>query len=423
MDKINVVVSCPIDTYSGYGARSRDFVKALINLEKYDVKILSQRWGNTRFGYLEDHKEYDLKDKIILGNLDTKPDVWIQVSVPNEFQAVGKYNIGLTAGIETTLCAKEWIEGCNRMNIVLTSSNHSKRVFENSKYEVKDQQGQLINTIELQTPVEVLFEGVDLEKYFRKDKSTFDLSSIPESFCYLFVGHWLQGAFGEDRKNIGYTIKSFLETFKNKPSPPALILKTMHATASIIDRELVLDKIDEVRRTVKGKLPNIYLIHGDLTDEEVNELYNHPKVKAMVSLTKGEGFGRPLLEFSIARKPIIASGWSGQVDFLDAQLSLLIGGSVDKVHQSALQNGIILPEAQWFRPDDAQVGNAYKEVYKQYKKHIVLAKKQGFKNTKEFSFDKMQELLGEILDKNLPEFPKHMPLNMPNVSLPKLNTI
>ena len=114
-------VSCPIDTYSGYGARSRDFVKALIESNKYDVKILSQRWGNTRKGFLNDFKEWEFLKKYIVPGLNVQPDIWCQVTVPNEFQKVGKYNIGLTAGIETTACAHQWIEGCNRMDLILTS--------------------------------------------------------------------------------------------------------------------------------------------------------------------------------------------------------------------------------------------------------------------------------------------------------------
>ena len=136
MSKISVIVSCPIDTYSGYGARARDFVKALLVTEKYDVKILSQRWGNTRFGYLADHKETDLSARII-PQLTSQPDIWIQITVPNEFQKIGKYNIGVTAGIETTLCDPSWIKGCNNMDLVLVSSNHAKQVFSTSNFNVE----------------------------------------------------------------------------------------------------------------------------------------------------------------------------------------------------------------------------------------------------------------------------------------------
>jgi len=166
-----IAISCPIDTFSGYGARARDVVKALINSEKYEVKILSQRWGSTPFGFLNplipDHKK--IIDCIQPSNnkLENAPDIWIQITVPNEFQKVGKYNIGITAGIETDLCATTWIEGCNRMDLVLTSCNHSKNVFLNSKYEQrkKDNPEEVVGIIETTVPVEVLFEGVDTQIY------------------------------------------------------------------------------------------------------------------------------------------------------------------------------------------------------------------------------------------------------------------
>ena len=420
MDKISVVISSPVDTYSGYGARARDFVKAVMALGKYDVKLLSQRWGNTRFGYLEDHDEEEMLVNII-PQMTSQPDVWIQITVPNEFQKVGKYNIGVTAGIETTLCAKEWIDGLNRMDLVLTSSNHSKSVLEETKWDIKDNRtNQIVETTKATVPIEVLFEGIDNTKYNVNPNKDFNLSTITEEFCFLFVGHWLQGDFGHDRKNIGYMIKSFLETFKNKPKQPALVLKTSHVGSSIIDQDRILKKIDEIRRSVKGKLPNIYLVHGEVSDTDMNNLYNHPKIKAMVSFTKGEGFGRPLLEFSVVKKPIIASGWSGQTDFLNNKQSFLVGGKVHKLHKSSVQKGVLLEESEWFQPEDGQVGASYKEIYKNYKKWVPLAKQLGYKNSKEFSFEAMTKLLGEILDKSLPEFPKQVELELPKLDLPKL---
>jgi len=422
MAKPIAAVSCPIDTYSGYGARARDFVKALIATDKYDVKILSQRWGNTRFGYLKDHNENELLTRII-PNLSSKPNVWIQITVPNEFQKVGEYNIGVTAGMETTLVHPSWLEGCNRMDLVLTSSQHSKTVFEQTKAEMKDKQGKLQKTIALTSPIEVLLEGADLTKYFANPNTEFDLSSIKEQFCYLFVGHWMQGNIGQDRKNVGYTIKAFLETFKNKPSQPALILKTQRVGTSILDRTAILKKIDDIRKTVKGKLPNIYLVHGDLSDKEVNDLYNHPKVKAMVSFTKGEGFGRPLLEFSLTGKPIIASGWSGQVDFLDRDNSILIGGELTNVDKSAVVKDMILEQSQWFTPDDGQVNAALTKTYKKYKDFVIPAKRLKNINKEKFSFAAMQSILDSLLTKYVPEFAQQVELNLPKLNLPKLQKI
>ena len=430
MSKPTLVVSCPIDTYSGYGARARDFVQSIIDLDKYDVKILSQRWGNTRFGYLKDHNNESISSRIV-ANLTTQPDVWMQITVPNEFQKVGKYNIGVTAGIETTLCDPSWLEGCNNMDLVLVSSEHAKKVFEESKFNMQDNRtGQVTGEVSLKTKVEVLFEGADIEKYVPLAFPVkLDLDEIDEMFCYLVVGHWLPGEVGEDRKNIGYTIKSFLETFKNKPrgKRPALLLKVQAGSGtSIMDREAVLDKIDSIRKTVKGDLPSIYLLHGEMTDAEVNELYNHGRVKAMISLTKGEGFGRPLLEFSLVNKPIIVSAWSGHVDFLDKEFVKYIGGNLTPIHPSAAVEKMILRESQWFTPDSVEVGRALKEVYDDYDKWKTAAKRQGHKSRTQFSYEKMRETVDNLLSQYVPEFPKQVQLKLPQlkkIELPKLKKV
>ena len=425
MSKTTVVVSCPIDTYSGYGARARDFVKAL-DKDKYDIKILAQRWGNTRFGYLEDHQEFELQSMII-PQMTQQPDVWIQVTVPNEFQKIGKYNIGLTAGMETDICPPEWVQGCNNMDLILVSSEHGKNSLVNTDLQIKDQAGNTSRLI-VQTPVEVLFEGVDLEKYYvTETKGNMDinlaLDGIDESFCFLFIGHWLQGGFGEDRKNIAWTIKAFLETFKNKKKQPALILKTQHASSSIMDKHSLEKKIDGIRKTVKGKVPNVYVLHGELDDSEINELYNHDKIKAMINFTKGEGFGRPLLEFSVVGKPIIASGWSGHLDFLNPEFTKLVGGSLNNVHPTAVQKGLIIKEAKWFKPNDSEAAIAMRSVFDKYKKHQELAKRQRHYAKTNFNYEKMAVQLNAILSQRLPDMPKQVDLKIPSLQLPKLEKL
>jgi hypothetical protein len=428
------VISCPIDTYSGYGARSRDFVKALYELKKdeYDIKIISQRWGITPWGYIKDNKEeYSWLEPLILQipQLPKQPDIWIQVTVPNEFQPIGKYNIGLTAGIETTICDPSWIEGVNRMDVTLVSSKHAKTVFEQSKFEKKDQQGNFIEKVELQKPVEILFEGIDLNKYFHIEDEdleetdlVLELDEIKEEFCFLYVGHWLQGELGEDRKNTGLMLKTFFETFKDKKNKPALIMKTSGAGASIMDRDEMLKKIDDVRNIVGGNLPSVYLLHGELDDRDINNLYNHPKVKAMFNLTKGEGFGRPLLEFTLSKKPIIVSAWSGHIDFLDPEFCCLIGGELKHVHPSAQVQNMILAESMWFNPDISQANAHLKNVYEKYSKYEELAKRQSHLSRTKFSFDEMKNLLSTYLDK----IPKQVGLQLPQlkkIELPKLKKV
>jgi hypothetical protein len=427
------IISCPIDTYSGYGSRSRDLVKSIIELDKYDVKILPQRWGNTPWGFIEDHDEKwgFLKQHILQQpQLPKQPEIWAQVTIPNEFQPIGKFNIGFTAGIETTVCAPDWIDGLNRMDLNIVSSEHSKKVFEDSTFEQKDERtGQIIRQIKLEKPVKVLFEGADLETY-KPIKSSevkdIDLREVKEDFAFLFVGHWLQGDLGEDRKNVGLLVKAFYETFKNKMKKPALILKTAGAGASYLDRERLLQKIAQIKATVNSNnIPNVYLLHGDFTDEEMNQLYNHSKVKAMVNLTKGEGFGRPLLEFSLVKKPILTTGWSGHTDFLNPEFTTMVEGELTNVHPSAA-NQWLIQESQWFSPNHGQVGHYMKDMFEHYKKYNDGATRQAYQSKTKFSFEEMKNKIGEILDETVPEFPKEVQLTLPKlkkIELPKLKKV
>ena len=425
------IISCPIDTYSGYGARSRDLVKAIIELDKYDVKILPQRWGSTPWNFINNHsQDWGFLESHLLppGNqLPEKPKIWAQVTIPNEFQPIGEYNIGFTAGIETTVCNPTWIEGLNRMDLNIVSSQHAKEVFETLRFQQQDQQGQQIGEIFLKKPVEVLFEGIDLTKYFpSKEKSSINLENIKEKFAYLFVGHWMQGVIGEDRKNVGLLLQSFYETFKNQKNTPALILKTSQAGASYLDREYILNKIDQVRSSIKADtLPNVYLLHGELSDKEMNELYNHKKVKAMVSLTKGEGFGRPLLEFSLTKKPIITTNWSGHIDFLDSKFTTLINGEVKQIHSSAVIKDMILAESGWFAPNVMEVSHHLQNMFTSYKGYEKGAMLQYHKSKNNFSFKGMKDVLELLLEK-VPEIPKPVKLKLPKIKkieLPKIKKL
>ena len=426
------IISSAFDTYSGYGARSRDLIKAIIETNKYTVRLLTQKWGNTPFGFCNDNPEWKYLYDLALPNnqIPKQPEIWMQITVPNEFQTVGKYNIGCTAGIESTICPAEWLEGINRMDLTFTSSEHSKKVFTESQFEIRNKDtNALEKNVKLEKPIEVLFEGANLDIYKTIEShqiKNINLDSIKEKFAYLFVGHWMPGDLGEDRKNVGLLVKAFYETFKNKINKPALILKTSQVGSSYMDREEILKKIKQLKKTVNSNnLPNVYLLHGEFTDEEMNELYNHSKVKAMISLTKGEGYGRPLLEFTLTKKPLISSGWSGQIDFLNHEFTNLIGGQLTKVHPST-QNPFLISESMWFSPDHGQIGHYLKDVFENYKNYTEKAKRQAYKSKNEFSWDKMKEKIDSLLIQYVPEFPKEIELTLPKlkkIELPKLQKI
>lgn len=425
MNKPVFVISCPYDTYSGYGARARDIAKAIINTGKYDVKLMAQRWGSTAWGFCKDNPEWEfLHNHKLEGKLPSKPDIWMQITIPNEFQRVGTYNIGCTAGIESTGCDVTWVEGVNRMDMTWTSSKHSKNVFESLKFEKRNKQSNTIEgVVKIEKPIHVVFEGVnlDLYKFLPNTEITLDLSTVEPGFNFLFVGHWMQGAVGHDRKNVGLMIRYFIDTYKNKNSSPGLILKASSGRNSYYGRETLLNKLKKIKETypLDTVFPPIYLLNGNLSDEQMNELYNHPKVKCMISMTKGEGYGRPLAEFGLSKKPIIASGWSGQLDFLDPIFTTLLPGNLENVHESAANNWL-KKDFQWFQVSGKHFINALKSVHQKYKKFVVPAKKQGHHIKTNFSYDAMKTLVGNLLEHNIPEFPKEVELTLPTLETPKL---
>jgi len=441
-DKPTCLVTAPVATRSGYGAHSRDICRALIKLDKYEVKILSVRWGNCPMNALH---EDDPNDKMIIErlldgpNLPQQPELHIHIVIPNEFQTFGKYNIGITAGLEMTACPAPWLEGMNRMNMNIVPSNFVKEIMSKCTFEMRDDNtNEMKGMLKNEQQIEVLFEGTDTNIYKKtKDFSKEfidEMKTVDDTFNFLYVGHWLQGDIGHDRKDTGMLLKVFLETFKNMKNKPGLIMKTGGAGFSVLDREEILNKINAIKETVGGKLPNIYFLHGDFTDEEMNGLYNHPKVKAHISLTHGEGFGRPLLEATISQKPVIAPNWSGHLDFLPKNLAVLLGGSLQNVQRGSVPDNMYIEGSQWFTVNYQETSVVMKDVYKNYRKYTLNAKKLGIGNRSKFSLDSMTRKLGKILDKYVPEFPKEVKLELPKlkkvssseqpkIKLPKLKKV
>jgi glycosyltransferase involved in cell wall biosynthesis len=416
MSKPILVFQAPIATRSGYGDHSRDILKSLFELDKYDVKVVPTRWGNTPQDQIDPQTEFGQSIlQNIVTNLPSPPDVFIQVSVANEFKKVGKYNIGITAGVETTIAPQEFIQASNQMDLIITPSEFTKEVLVKTSYtQVDKQTNQEVGKIQLDKPVEVLFEGVDLNVYNSKSEFSI-LEKVDTDFNFLFVGHWLGGELGHDRKDVGMMIKTFCTVFKSLPKDkqPGLILKTSHAGFSVGEREDLATRILELTKEFGDKCPSVHLVWGDLSESELNSLYNDDKVKAMLMFTKGEGYGRPLAEFATTGKPIVVSNWSGYKDFLPEENTVYLDGEIKEVHTSA-QNKFLLKEAKWFYVDYSKAAAKIYDVYNNYTTY--LKKSEGLKTNiqNNFSLSKMSIKLGEILDKYV-KIAKHIELKLPTI--------
>ena len=431
MNKPLLVYQAPVFTRSGYGDHARDILRSLFEMDKYDVKVVPTRWGNTPQNQVDQTTEFGKKVFAnVITELNQKPDIFMQMSVANEFEAKGNFNIGITAGVETTILPKEFIDGSNKMDMVIVPSQFTKNLMLGTAYQEKNNQtGQIVNEFRITKPVEVLFEGVNTEIYNKPTKSLTELDKLETDFNFLFVGHWLKGNLGQDRKDVGMVIKTFATVFKYLPKDkrPGLIMKTSHAGFSVMDREATREKIDNILKPFGKDAPKVYLLHGDLTDDEMASLYHHPKVKAMVSFTKGEGYGRPLAEFTMTGKPIVVSGWSGQMDFLPKENTVFLEGSLTNIDESAVDN-FILANAQWFSVNYSDAANKLYKVYNEYDSYLKQSAGLKTNTLKNFTLEKMHEVFKEMMERYEKGIPQVKPFNLPNLNknkmeLPKLNKV
>ena len=432
MNKQTLVFQGPVFTRSGYGDHCRDLLKSLRKMDKYNIKIIPMRWGNTPQNQVDGQSDFGrwMLERVI-GQIEVKPDIFMQVSVANEFEPKGNYNIGITAGVETTIVPKEFIDGTNKMDLTLVPSNFTKNSLVGTAYQQKDQNtGQIVNEFRVNKPVEVLMEGVDLSIFLPETKTKLeDLDNIPTDFNFLAVGHWLKGNLGQDRKDIGMVIKTFATVFQYMPKgqQPGLIVKTSSAGFSIMDRENMAERIDGITKTFGDKCPPIYLIHGDLNEPEMAALYHHPKVKAMLSFAKGEGYGRPLAEFAVTGKPILVSNWSGHLDFLPKEHTVLLDGQLTNVDESAADQ-FLMKEAQWFTVNYSNAANKIYDVFNKYDSYLEQSKGLRENTLKHFTLDNMHDRFVQLMDTYVKKQPQFVPFNIPKVNaskmqIPKLNKI
>ena len=384
---MNILYVAPITTCSGYGEKARDFSRFLLSEFKNDnLDILSTRWGDCSLECLGDSDTSKLiSQKILLNQPQQEVDIAFHMSLPNEFKQFGKFNIGLTSGIETDLCCDDFIHGCNRMNLVLVPSKFTRDTILNTSSE---------RGIKCNTPIEVVFEGCgdDIIKSQEGTTHNTQVDDIKEDFCFLSVGQWTEQT---DRKNFTCLIESFCKSFQNTNNPPALILKTS-GTSYCIKDQLELEKRIHSIASAYNKRPPIYLLYGNLTTSELHELYSHKKVKCLITLTHGEGFGRPLLEASMNGLPIIASKWSGHLDFLTEKYTKLVPGEIKKCD---FLSDYTHTNANWFYVDKNKVNMALHDMVNRYEIHKKRANKLMSINLKKFTLDAMAQRYSEILKK------------------------
>jgi len=336
----NVVLSGPVLTQSGYGTHCRQLAKWLLSKSDLNVKFIITPWGDTPF--IIDPKACDG----LIGEIMTRTttveavsgfDVSFQLKLPNEWDPkLSRVNVGLSAIVETDRCNPEWVNSCNSMDLVIVPSQHAKKCLENSGKLTKD--------------VLVVPESYTEQIDVIESNTVLDDFSTP--FNFLLFGQLTGNNVHNDRKNVFLTIKWLCEVFKDRKDV-GIVIKTNAGRNSKIDRNQIKVMMKQLLSEVRvGQYPKMTLLHGDMSDEEVSSLYKHKQIKALVTLTRGEGFGLPVLEAAASGLPVIATNWSGHLDFLNKGKFVAIQYQLGDIHSTRVDNHIFVKGARWANPSE-----------------------------------------------------------------------
>ncbi len=339
----NVILRGPLLTKSGYGVHSRQVFRYLKSKPDISLSTEVTPWGITPWDVNTDKKE--ISQILDCSNYDKnkKFDLSFQVQLPNEWDAsLAEYNVGITAAVETDKCNPLWTSlHVPKMDKVIVPSEFTKEIL-GSDFEPAIGKIKVIN--------EAFFDEI------KDEPSALDLN-METDFNFLTIGVLTGSRPETDRKNLFYLIKWFVEEFKND-SDVGLIIKTNMGRDSVIDRYNTRNLLEKVisELNTNGK-PRIYLLHGSMNRSEMTSLYKSDKVKAFVSMTRGEGFGLPHLEAAACALPVIATDWSAHTEFLNLGEWTKVDYELKNVHESKIDNQIFMTGAKWAEPSEKDAKN------------------------------------------------------------------
>lgn len=335
MTKKKVLLRGPVLTQSGYGVHARQIAQWLLSRSDIELQIQALPWGDTP--WLIDKNIHDgLVGRLLERTVDPTGmtyDATVQLQLPNEWDtSYSSVNIGITAGVETDRCNPKWVDQCNSMTMVIVPSNHARDC--------------LMTSGNVTVPVHVIPESFS-DKLIANEKTSIDDIEFSTSFNFLIFGQITGNNPENDRKNIFYTLKWLCETFQDDKDV-GVVVKTNTGRNTCTDKRLVTQTLSALLKEVRKKtMPRIHLMHGDMTDSEVASLYRHKSIKALVSLTRGEGYGLPILEAAASSLPVIATSWSGHTDYLSKGKYVNIDYTLKEVHQSRIDNQIFMQGSRW----------------------------------------------------------------------------
>jgi glycosyltransferase involved in cell wall biosynthesis len=375
-------------TRSGYGEQSRFALRALRSRpDLFDIYIQPLQWGKTSWVSENDEERLWIDQNVekTIGYIqqNNKFDVSFQVTIPNEWEKLAPVNVGFTAGMETTKVAHQWIQKGNEMDRIVVVSNHSKNTYKNTQYAMRNETTNQEFSLNLETEI-------DVANYPTKDFGDCEPLELKLDYDFNFL---CMAQFGP-RKNLPNTIKWFVEEFHN--DEVGLIVKSNIAKNCLMDREKLFHDIKNFVHNYPNRKCKIYLLHGDLDDKQIHSLFEHDKIKAFLTLTHGEGFGLPVFEAAYTGMPVVAPGWSGQLDFLVNKSTgksefYNVEYDLHPVPENVVWEGVIIKESMWSNPREHSAKQKMRECYSDLTSDNKEEISQRFKNHAAYLHEEFSE--------------------------------
>lgn len=398
-----LLLEAPILTRSGYGEHARLVFRSLKDKDGIEIFINPLEWGSTgwisenteerkaielcisRFGALVEQAKQAKQDPVF--------DYQVHVGIPNEFSKKAARSVCVTAGIETDRISSDWLMKTHQgLDKLIVPSEHAKEGFTTTSYEVHNTQTDQRMILSCNSPVDVIPYPV---KSIEPKHLDFEVDT---KFNFLSI------ALLGPRKNLERMIKWFMEEFKN--DDVGLILKTARTSGSVMDKMVTRDHLKSVIDQFKSEEHKckVYLLHGDLSEEEIHSLYVREDVHAYLTATHGEGYGLPIFEAVYSGLPVVATDWSGHLDFLSGnikennkvknkKLFARVDYDLKKIPKSVVWKNILIEDSQWAHPKEASFKKQMRNMFKNhgmYKKWAKALKQQAFEK---YSKEKICEMM------------------------------